>query len=57
MDLPAQTPTQLLGLYLPNLINEVLLSDCAVSGCAAVEFTKVNVAGVQVGELVDGNHA
>ena len=57
MDLPAQTPAHLLGFYLPKLGNEVLLSDRAVSVCAAVEPTKVDVAGVQVGELVDGNHA
>ena len=56
-DLPAQTPAHLLWFYLPKLSNEVLLSDCAVGVGAAVESTKVDVAGVQVGELVDGNHA
>ena len=57
MDLPAQTPAHLLGFHLPKLSNEVLFSDRAVSVGAAVEPTKVDVAGVQVGELVDGNHA
>ena len=56
MDLPAQTPAHLLGFHLPKLSNEVLFSDRAVSVGAAVEPTKVDVAGVQVGELVDGNH-
>ena len=57
MDLPTQTPAHLLRFNLPKLSNEVLLSDCAVSGGAAVEATKVDVARVQVGELVDGDHA
>ena len=57
VDLPAQTPAYLLGFYLPKLSNEVFPSDRAVGGGAAVEPTKVDVAGVQVGELIDGNHA
>ena len=53
----AKAPTLLLGCHISNLADDVLLSDCAVGHGAAVELPKVDLAGVNVGELVDRDHA